>query len=125
VDLGRQRYDVVLAAAVLHHLRSDAEWDAVLRKIFESLRPGGCFWIVDVVEQVQPQTQAEMWRDYGEYLMNLGGAEMREQVLAYIEQEDSPRPLLWQLDRLRQAGFIDVDVLHKRLCSAAFGALRP
>ena len=35
-----------------------------------------------------------------------------------------PDPLLFQLDLLRQVGFADVEVLHKSLCFAAFGAVK-
>ena len=31
----------------------------------------------------------------------------------YVEQEDTPRPLVYQLDLLRKVGFAQVEVLHK------------
>jgi tRNA (cmo5U34)-methyltransferase len=43
-------------------------------------------------------------------------------VFAYVEKEDTPRPLLFQLDLLRQVGFTQVEILHKNICFAAFGA---
>ena len=49
---------------------------------------------------------------------------MRDAVFAYIEREDTPRPLVWQLRLLERSGFADVDVLHKRLSIAAFGGRR-
>jgi len=45
-------------------------------------------------------------------------------VFAYVEQEDSPRPLLFQLDLLRDVGFREIEVLHKNSCFAAFGAIK-
>lgn len=48
----------------------------------------------------------------------------RDHVFAYVEKEDTPRPLLFQLDLLRQVGFAQVDVLHKNVCFAAFGAVK-
>ena len=39
-----------------------------------------------------------------------------------INKEDSPRPVTYQLELLRKVGFIDVDILHKNSCFAAFGA---
>jgi tRNA (cmo5U34)-methyltransferase len=65
-----------------------------------------------------------MWERYGRYLEGLGGAAYRDKVFAYIEQEDSPRPLAWQLDLLRRSGFARVDVLHKTASFAAFGAVK-
>ena len=65
-----------------------------------------------------------MWERYGGYLAALKGPDYRDQVFAYIQREDTPRPLAWQLDRLRQAGFAAVEVLHKNTCFAAFGAIK-
>jgi hypothetical protein len=47
----------------------------------------------------------------------------RNQVFAYIEQEDTPRSLAFQLDLLREVGFSRVEVLRKNSCFVAFGAL--
>ena len=52
------------------------------------------------------------------------GDEYRDQVFAYIDAEDTPRPLYWQLDLLASTGFRDVDVLHKNSCFATFGAVK-
>src|SRR5262245_55038610 len=41
VELGADRFDIVLAAAVLHHLRTDDEWRAVFAALYRALRPGG------------------------------------------------------------------------------------
>ena len=121
---GEQQYDVVVAAAVLHHLRSDEEWRAVFARIQQSLRPGGSFWASDLVHHSNPAVQAMMWERYGDYLVQLKGEDYREQVFAYVEQEDSPRPLLFQLDLLREVGFQEIEVLHKNSCFAAFGAIK-
>ncbi len=124
LDLPEAGYDVALAAAVLHHLRDDADWETAFSKIFRLLRPGGSLWITDLVAHSHPQVQEMMWQRYGEYLESLGGAAYRDRVFAYIYLEDSPRPLDWQLDLLRKVGFESVDVLHKNGCFAAFGAIK-
>ena len=41
IDLPEQRYDVILAAAVLHHLRDDGDWTSTFRKIYRLTAPGG------------------------------------------------------------------------------------
>jgi tRNA (cmo5U34)-methyltransferase len=65
-----------------------------------------------------------MWWRYGEYLMQVKDAQYRDDVFAYIEKEDTPRPLLFQIDLLREVGFHSVEILHKNSCFAAFGALK-
>jgi tRNA (cmo5U34)-methyltransferase len=122
VELPEAHYDVVLAAAVLHHLRTDHDWEAAFRKIYDVTAPGGTVWITDLVSHELPQVQAMMWDRYGQYLAQVGGDAYRDKVFAYIDQEDSPRPVTYQLELLRSVGFSQVDLLHKNSCFAAFGA---
>ncbi len=68
--------------------------------------------------------QAEMMERYGQYLVGLKGEEHRNNVFAYVEKEDSPRSVVFQLDLLREVGFKKVEVLHKNAIFAAFGALK-
>lgn len=124
LPLEAERYDIIVAAATLHHLRGDDEWAHVFRKFHAALRPGGSLWISDLVEHSQAQVNALMWRRYGDYLTELGGAAYRDHVLNYIDKEDTPRPLLYQLDLLRSVGFREVDVLHKNSTFAAFGGVK-
>jgi hypothetical protein len=72
----------------------------------------------------QPYICSTTWARYGAYLEQLRGPEYREQVFAYIEQEDTPRSVLYQVDLLREVGFREVEILHKNGCFAAFGAVK-
>jgi tRNA (cmo5U34)-methyltransferase len=124
VNLADGEFDIVLAAAVLHHLRADQEWKAVFAAFYRALRPGGSVWVFDLVESSIPAVQQLMHRQYGEYLTRLKDEAYRDQVFAYVEKEDTPRPLLFQLELLRQVGFAQVEVLYKNICFAAFGAVK-
>ncbi len=124
VALGEARFDVIMAAAVFHHLRDDAEWAAVFAKCHAALKPGGSCWIFDLVEHEAPSVQALMWARYGDYLTGLRDEAYRAHVFAYVEQEDTPRSLGYQLDLLRRVGFGTVEILHKHSCFAAFGAIK-
>jgi tRNA (cmo5U34)-methyltransferase len=124
VDTGENTHDICLAAMTLHHLRSDAEWESVFSKLYRSLRAGGALWIADMIEHSTPAVQALMWQRYGEYLSGFKGEEYRDHVWAYVEQEDTPRPLLWQIELLTRVGFSDVELLHKNSCFAAFGGIK-
>jgi tRNA (cmo5U34)-methyltransferase len=124
LDLGVERVDIILAAAVLHHLRTDAEWKAVFAKCHAALRPGGGFWIADFVDHAAPAVHDLMWARYGAYLETIGGADYRDKVFKYVALEDTPKPVGYQLDLLRQVGFEEIEVLHKNSCFAAFGAVK-
>jgi tRNA (cmo5U34)-methyltransferase len=124
VQLPESGFDVILAAAVLHHLREESQWERVFQKLIRCLRPGGSLWIADLVEHSLPVVQALMWQRYGQYLSSMKDDAYRDHVFAYVEQEDTPRPLMFQLDLLKKVGFATVEVLHKNNCFAAFGAVK-
>lgn len=122
--LKENTYDVVLAAAVLHHLRDDEDWDKAFQKIFSITAPGGCVWITDLVSHETEKIQQLMWQRYGTYLTEMDSVEYREKVFSYIDKEDSPRPVTFQMELLRKVGFAHVELLHKNSCFAAFGAIK-
>jgi tRNA (cmo5U34)-methyltransferase len=124
IELGQANFDIILAAAVLHHLREDAEWQAVFSAFHAALRLGGSLWIFDLVESSTPAIQGMMWDRYGDYLTGLKDEVYRDHVFDYIEQEDTQRSLMFQLDLLRAVGFDAVEILHKNSCFAAFGGIK-
>jgi tRNA (cmo5U34)-methyltransferase len=124
IDLPDQGYDVILAAAVLHHLRDDHDWETAFRRIYRLTAPGGSIWITDLFFHETEQVQSMMWERYGEYLKSRGGDEYKKKVFACIDKEDTPRPVTYQLDLLRRVGFYHVELLHKNSCFAAFGAVK-
>ena len=124
IALPSGQFDIILAAAVLHHLRTDAEWQAVYASFYRALTPGGSLWVFDLVESAIPAVEALMREQYGEYLTRLKDEAYRDHVFAYVEKEDTPRSLAFQLELLRAVGFRHVEVLHKNICFAAFGAVR-
>ena len=124
LDLGEQRYDLVLAAQCLHHLRSDADWERVFAQVFASLRPGGSFWVADSLEYHHRDVRDMMWRRWGAYLTGLRDEAYRDHVLAYVEKEDTPRPLVYQLELMRRVGFEHVDVLHVNSRFGSFGGVK-
>ena len=119
-----QRYDVIVAAAVLHHLRDDNDWESTFRKIYRLTDPGGSVWITDLVSHEIEAVHSLMWKRYGEYLCSLSGKDYRDKVFEYIDKEDSPRPVTYQLNLLKKVGFGHIELLHKNSCFAAFGAIK-
>lgn len=124
IHLTEQKYDVILAAAVLHHLRDDRDWTSTFSKIYRLTAPGGSVWITDLVSHETAAVHSMMWERYGDYLCSIDGESYRDKVFDCIHKEDSPRPVTFQLDLLRQVGFSGVELLHKNSCFAAFGAIK-
>ncbi|WP_346238187.1 class I SAM-dependent methyltransferase [Niabella insulamsoli] len=124
VALPPNHFDIILAGAVLHHLRDDSDWETTFEKLFQILKPGGCLMIADLVTQEQEALSAYTWERYGDYLENIDGPAYRKHVLAYIEKEDSPRPVTYQLELMKRVGFRNTDILHKNICFAAFCGIK-
>ena len=110
IDLPENEYDVILAAAVLHHLRDDKDWKETFQKIYDITAPGGSVWISDMVYHETEKVQSMMRERYGDYLISLGGDDYKNKVFDYIEKEDSPRPVTYQIDLLRKVGFSQVEL---------------
>ena len=124
LELGQKQFDVILASAVLHHLRTDDEWRTVFQKLHDAVKPGGSIGIFDIVESAIPEVQTLTWRRYGEYLASTDGEAYRDTMLSRILEEDTPRSVPFQLELLRSVGFTNTEVLHKNCCYSAFGAVK-
>lgn len=124
IDFQNSSYDIILAGAVLHHLRDVKDWEETFSKLFALLKPGGCLMISDLITQESEVINDYIWERYGEYLEGLNGMVYRKKVLDYIEKEDSPRSLTYQLDLMKKVGFSKVEVLHKNMCFGAFCGIK-
>lgn len=122
LDLGENQYDVITAGTTLHHLRGDEEWELVFRKIFRALKPGGTFWINDILIGETDEITQMMIDGWVSILQKQVSAEEIDMYLDRYESEDTPRTLSYQLDLMKQTGFKETFVLHKHFNFAAFGA---
>lgn len=123
-ELNDNHYDIILAGAVLHHLREDNDWEFVFSKLFKALKKGGCLMVSDLITQESPILNEYFTDRYREYLTSLKNAEYAQNVLAYVEKEDSPRSLNYQLDVLKKVGFTQVEILHKNGCFATYCGIK-
>ncbi len=115
-----ESFDCILAGQVLHHLREDSDWEMMFCKLHYWLKPGGTVFIADFITFDDPTILKVMLEHYSNHLISIGGEEYREKVLAYIDIEDSPRSLKFQLQMLQTVGFSDYDILHR---NSMFGAI--
>ncbi|MFS4483022.1 class I SAM-dependent methyltransferase [Hyunsoonleella sp. 2307UL5-6] len=124
VDLKENSFDIILAGAVLHHLRDDNDWETTFTKLYRLLKPGGCLMISDLITQETDAVNEYTWERYGDYLESIDGKEYRKKVLDYVEKEDSPRSMTYQLELMKKVGFKKTEVLHKNMCFGAFGGIK-
>jgi tRNA (cmo5U34)-methyltransferase len=124
LDLQDDHFDIILAAATLHHLRDDDDWASMFSKIYKTLKPGGSFWVSDFITHHSELVTKLFEVKYSNYLETLGSPEYRQKVLDYVQYEDTPRSLNFQLALLAKVGFTKIDILHKNSCFAAFGAIK-
>jgi tRNA (cmo5U34)-methyltransferase len=60
-----ETFDVILAGAVLHHLRDDSDWQTMFQRLYRWLRPNGLLFIADLVVFDDPDIHSLMWQRYG------------------------------------------------------------
>jgi tRNA (cmo5U34)-methyltransferase len=124
IELPQNHFDIILAGAVLHHLREDSDWEFVFQKLYDSLTAGGCLLISDLLIQDHEGVNQLIWERYGDYLKQHGGEQYQQKVFDYIEKEDTPRSMVYQLDLMKKVGFSSVEILHKNTCFGAFGGIK-
>lgn len=124
VNLKENSFDIILAGAVLHHLRDDNDWETTFTKLYSLLKPEGCLMISDLITQETNSVNEYTWERYGDYLESVDGKEYRKGVLDYVEKEDSPRSMTYQLELMKKVGFKKTEILHKNMCFGAFGGIK-
>lgn len=125
VRLEEGSYDAIMTSAVLHHLRGNQDWEKVFAKLYRLLKPRGSLWISDFIAQGTPAIQQLIYKErYGQHLANIKDETFRDTFFDYIEKEDSPRSINYQMNLLEKVGFKAVDLLHKNLCFATFEAIK-
>ena len=124
IPLDENSYDIITAGTTLHHLRGDEDWELVFAKVFNALKPGGTFWINDVVISETEEINQLMIDGWLSILRKQVSPEEVDMYMERYESEDSPRTLSYQLDLMKKVGFSETIVLHKHFNFAAFGAIK-
>ena len=123
-NIGIKIFDIVIASAVLHHLRESEEWKNVFEKIYDSLVVGGSFWIHDLISHEDHNIQKMNMNSWEDYLTKQGGESYKNEVFDYMEREDTPRSMTFQIELLKEVGFSKVEILHKNSVFGSFGAIK-
>ena len=120
-----ESFDIVVASASLHHLRSRDDWRSVFCNVFDSLRSGGTFWICDIVKHENTEVGEIQWDRYAEYLVGLRDEAFRDTIFDMIHRMDTPETISFQMQTLQDAGFRNVDIVHKNMLFFSMVARKP
>jgi Methylase involved in ubiquinone/menaquinone biosynthesis len=105
VSLPEEHFDIVTAAASLHHLRSRDDFLKVYRHIYTSLRPEGVFWMSDLIRHEIDGVETVQKQRYADFLIALKDRPFQEEVFRLIDAGDTPETLMFHMAALRDAGF--------------------
>ncbi|MFO0554871.1 MAG: class I SAM-dependent methyltransferase [Polyangiaceae bacterium] len=118
--------DIVVASLSLHHVRVGPEKETLYRRVLEALSPGGLFLNVDAMLPEDGPVGRSLRAAWVEHLVQ--GGDTREAALARLADwahEDRYFPIVDELDWMRRAGFVHVDVLIRRGPLASVVAYAP
>ncbi|MDR1270747.1 MAG: class I SAM-dependent methyltransferase [Planctomycetaceae bacterium] len=124
-ELPNEKFDLVVAAASLHHLRTRQDWKNVFGRIYRSLIPGGSFWMSDLIRHENETIESLQKERYAEYLCGLRGRIYQQHVFDYIDRSDTPETLPFLIQTLENTGFHQIDIIHKNIVFAALVAVKP
>jgi tRNA (cmo5U34)-methyltransferase len=124
-ELPHEKFDIVVAAASLHHLRTQQDWKNVFGQIYRSLIPGGSFWMSDLIRHEIETIEVLQKERYAEYLCGLRDQSYQQHVFEYIDRSDTPETLPFLIRTLEESGFQQIDIIHKNIVFAALVAVKP
>ena len=123
-ELTEKNFDIVVAAAVLHHLRDEADWLTGFSRIRDLLRDGGVLLVSDLIRHTNPAVEAVFKARQETFLREALGDAEAERIMRSIAASDTPSPLEYQFSLLRKLGFREVSLLHKNIVFGAYCAIK-
>jgi len=116
-------YHAVVSRLTVHHLKDD-EKQALYRRVFGALLPGGLFVIGDLIAGETEADKQAMRAEWQEYMISRGD-DPDEWERWLVGDDDYPATEQGQLAWLEATGFIDVKTIWKRAFFALTRAARP
>lgn len=121
------RLDAVISALSIHHL-PDERKRSIFKQIYERLAPGAWYLNFDPIRAPNAELEATWQRVNDRYDPEEPHRRTHRTPLEQARYENHIRymiPLAPQLEWLREAGFLNVDVFWKRLDWVIYGGQRP
>lgn len=123
-ELPEGRFDLAVAAAVLHHMRDDSDWARAFSRIHSLLKPGGVLLVSDLIRHENPRIEALFHIRHEAFLHEALGDAEAERILRSIAESDTPSSVEYQFALLKKTGFREVGLLHKNIVFCAYYALK-
>ncbi|MEI6795763.1 MAG: class I SAM-dependent methyltransferase [Methanomassiliicoccales archaeon] len=126
-----EQYDLIVSSLAIHHLPRDGK--AMLNSwVLKALRPGG--WFINIDTMLPPagleEWYIQLWKEWAERQAASQGVEINVDEIIYGHHQVPAHHALLdampvQLRMLEQAGFKDVDCIHKHGIFAMLCGQRP
>lgn len=96
---------------------------SILKNIYEALKPNCCFIFSEKITHQQPLVQDILTHEYYEFKKGNGYSEIENiRKRQALENVLIPHSLEENIKLLKQAGFSNIEVLHKELCFCTIAA---
>jgi len=121
------RLDAVVSSMCIHHM-PDHRKKGLFAEIFEHLAPGGWYLNYDAVSSADPAVEEAWARANDRHNPEDAHNSLHRTPQEQARHENHVRyliPLPQQLDYLRSAGFLGIDVYWKHLDDVIYGGYRP
>jgi tRNA (cmo5U34)-methyltransferase len=115
------QFDAILSSLAIHHI-SREEQRLLYSKILSALKKGGVFFNADILKSDNKylnQVYMDTWTNF--MSKNYSAEEIEKLWLSKHQKEDNPQPLTDHLRWLKEAGFLDVDVIWKYYYFGVYG----
>jgi putative AdoMet-dependent methyltransferase len=102
-----EELDAIISTAVLHHLPDF--WKVIaLRNMHKILKPGGKFFLFDVVFSFPPDEYQSFINNWIQNVDKMAGQKMREETITHIKEEYSTWD--WILDKMLDAAGFNIEL---------------
>ncbi|MGA7156273.1 MAG: class I SAM-dependent methyltransferase [Acidobacteriaceae bacterium] len=116
--------DAVASSLSIHHLEDDQK-QALVPLIFSALKPTGVFVNADQIAGPTPALNELYQQRWLSAVRALGATEQQVTDSLFRQREDRRTPIDAQLNWLREAGFINVDIPYKFNSFAVLTGVHP
>ena len=118
------QFDCVVSVHAIHHGRHPDVYRGLYQKIYNGLKPGGCFVCLDTVAGDTLELDTLNYAGWAESLQSVFDTESIRQIVETTIREDSPLSLREHLELLGACGFIRADVMWKKYIFALYTGIK-